>query len=469
MRSLKLIYETPLTMIIEDVNDQTPLKGQARPPSNEHHDFELEHKFRRKHLVAASVVLNCLLILLLTRTILRTRQSEHEPVVVPNGPSSPTERGDTRQEIHAVVPAPHLGRCTRGATWSNTTRLSAEDDFPFSTDASFELPNSSSLLFLLSQGALSGGRVNVVASSDSSPHVLLRMRYHSLEVRDRVCVCLMERKQANGSGIGIFTPSPFDGQNAKDKLDFSVTLLLPALLSQEGTGSLPVYNLETDLPSFAHDLDSLQGLLEFNTLVLRSSNQPIVAKSLFAANATIETSNGIISGSFDASSRLSLVTTNAPIDASVTLHHSNIFATTELVLQTRNAQLESAVSLATNTATGQGGRFDVKAVTSDGPLILSFPASPTHATLTLDAKTSNSPANVWLNHAYEGAFTLASSMVVVDRRPFFDPTKLRSVFYSDYQNGMVMGDVRWKLPIFRGKVRGSVHVATSNHILKLYV
>jgi hypothetical protein len=117
----------------------------------------------------------------------------------------------------------------------------------------------------------------------------------------------------------------------------------------------------------------------------------------------------------------------------------------------------------------KGGKFAVKAQTSDGPLVMTFPTSPTQSTLNLDAQTSNSPANVWLNHAFEGDFTLASNMVFVDRRPFLDPMKLRTVFYSDYQNGMVVGNVRWKLPVFKSKVQGSVRVATTNNILKLYV
>jgi hypothetical protein len=131
--------------------------------------------------------------------------------------------------------------------------------------------------------------------------------------------------------------------------------------------------------------------------------------------------------------------------------------------------LESNVNLLTSSATGEGGRFSVNAETSDGPLIMTFPTSPTHSLLNLDAQTSNSPANVWLNHAFEGEFTLASSMVFVDQRPFFDPMKLRTIFYSDWKNGLVVGNVRWKMPIFKSKVQGLVRVATTNNILKLYV
>ncbi|KAJ6491682.1 hypothetical protein C8R47DRAFT_1121503 [Mycena vitilis] len=481
-------------MIIDDVNDRTPLKspqtvlppdessleaGLGLPPSPPPYvSYQAvpvlpiaprrksrqrlgRRRFRPKHIIAVSIALNCLLVLLLIRIL--PRRADKDDSHRSKGEKQPTGISDP---IQAVIPASDLGRCVRNATWSNVTPLSSEDKFQFSSDATFQFPDASSLLFLLSRGALYEGHLDVLPSSDPSPHVRLSVRYHSLHVRDRANVCLMERKHANGTGIGIFTPAPFDEQSYKDRLDFKITLFLP---TQQTGSALPVYNLETQLPSFSHSLDSLRDVIEFESLILRSQNKPVSAKSLFARNATIETSNGLISGSFDASSSLSLVTSNAPIYATVKLHNQNVFATTDLLLQTRNAQLETAVSLVTSAASGQGGKFAVKAQTSDGPLVMSFPDSPTHSVLNLDARTSNSPANVWLNNAFEGDFTLASSMVLVDRRPFLDPRKLRSVLYTDFKNGMVVGNVRWKLPIFKSKVLGLVRVSTTNDILKLYV
>ncbi|KAJ7496753.1 hypothetical protein FB451DRAFT_1208687 [Mycena latifolia] len=479
-------------MIIDDATEGTTLKPSQRPPSP-HESLELppspppyfsyqaipppvtilaprwkkpkqRKSRRRKCFVLASVALNCLLFVLLLRLGRHGQNHDSE-----SGEDDEVEVEVPEPEhrvVRAVVPNPRLGRCTQNATWSSATRLS-DDHFQYSSDASFQFPDSASLTFLLAQGALSGGDFHVLPSFEPLPHAVLQVRYHSQHVRDRANVCLMERKHANGAGIGIFTPAPFDGQSQKDQLDFTITLFLPT--GDSSSTSLPTYNLETRLPSFAHTLDSLKGVLEFDHLNLRSKNKPIVVQSLSAKNATIQTSNGRISGSFEASSSLSLVTSNAPIDASITLHSTNIFGTTNLVLQTRNADLESAISLVTSAATGEGGKFSVKAETADAPLVMTFPKSPVHSLLNLDAQTTNSPADVWLNHAFEGEFALASSMVLVDRRPFLDPRKLRTVLYSDYQNGMVTGNVLWKLPIFKSKVRGSVRVSTTNHILKFYV
>ncbi|KAJ7736868.1 hypothetical protein B0H16DRAFT_1572887 [Mycena metata] len=428
-----------------------------------------KHKYRRRYFVAASIVLNCLFLLLWIRS-----SGEESDVSKTRDGSTPdppdVEVPVPHRPIRAVVPDPALGRCVQNVTWANATRLLPEEDyFPFSSEVSFDFQDPSALLFLLSQGALSGGRLNVVPSESLAlPRAILRVRYHLLDVRNRANVCLMERKHAGGIGIGIFTPPAFDAQTPEDHLDFTITLFLPTRPLHAGS-SLPVYKLETQLPSFAHSLDSLRDVLIFDTLVLRSKNEPIVAKSLFARNATIQTSNGFISGSFEASSSLNLVTSNAPIDATVKLHNTNIFSTTELVLQTRNGQVDSDVSLMTTAATGEGGKFSIKAETSNAPLVMTFPTSPAHAILNLDAQTSNSPANVWLHEAFEGDFTLASSMVFVDRRPFLDPRKLRSVLYSDYKNGMVVGNVRWKFPVFKSKTLGKVRVATTNNILKLFV
>lgn len=120
----------------------------------------------------------------------------------------PPERESTRR-IRPVVPASNLGRCVQQAIWSNSLPSDPEDEgFPFISDTAFELPTSS-LLFLISQGALSGGTVTVLPSSNSTSHVHLYARYHSLEVRDRANVCLMERKHANGAGIGIFVSANY--------------------------------------------------------------------------------------------------------------------------------------------------------------------------------------------------------------------------------------------------------------------
>ncbi|KAJ7647798.1 hypothetical protein FB45DRAFT_894478 [Roridomyces roridus] len=420
------------------------------------------HRFRRRCLVVASGALNCVLLVLLIH-ILRHEEPLSEVDRVGQKPILVVD--PVKRPVQAVDPDPRFGRCLRNATWSNAESTATEAGFYSSSNASFLFPDSASPMYLVSQGALSGGTIHIhPSSSDSVPRVELNVRYRSAHVLDRANICWMEHNEA--AGVGIFTPAPFDGQTPADRLDFTISLFLPTTES-----TLPIYNLETNLPSFTHSLGSLKEGLEFDRLILKSQNQPISAKSVFARNGTIQTSNSPIEGSFETSASLSLITSNAPIDASINLYNKNIFSETHLFLQTRNAQLESDINLLTTAASGEGGKFIVTAQTADTPLVMSFPASPARSILTLDAQTSNSPADVWLNTAFEGEFTLASSMVFVDRRPFLDPRKLRSVLYGTLRNGMVVGNVKWKLPVF-GKSpapRGQVKVKTSNDILKLYV
>ncbi|KAF7325760.1 Ankyrin repeat family protein [Mycena kentingensis (nom. inval.)] len=425
----------------------TPLLARSKPTRYS------RRKQQRRCLVVVSFVLNCFLVALL----LRTRSEPEDDGVDPGR--------DAGRSVEAVVPDQRLGRCVHPAQWSNATRLPTISEFRYQASTTFTFSDPSSLMFLVAQGAHSSGDLSVLPTREALPYVLLTSRYHSHRVRDRANVCWMERAgSAGGAGVGIFTPPPFEGQKPTDKLEFDITLYLPTAFT------MPTYNLETLLPSFTHTLDALHGVVEFDRLHLESQNRPIFAESVFACNATIRTTNALIAGTFDASNRLSLFTHNAPIDVTVNLHNQNIFKTSELVLQTRNAQLEAAINLLTTSALGEGGHFNVSTHTTDAPLIVSFPASPAHSTLHFAGLTSNALANVWLNHAFEGEFTLASSMVFVDRRPFLglDPHKLRSVFYSDWKAGVVTGNVKWKLPIFKSKTMGTVRVETTNNVLKFF-
>ncbi|KAJ7198570.1 hypothetical protein GGX14DRAFT_666076, partial [Mycena pura] len=395
-------------MVIEDVNDPTPRKASPTPPTPpplgtcepglpqlpppyisyyqaitppilEPRRKPSQRRLRRRtYLILASLALNFFLFFLLARSGRRAKEAARREDRV-------DDSEQPKRRIEAVVPGSQLGwQCVHNVTWSkSTTRLPNEAPFPFESTASFQFSDPASLMFLLSQGSHSEGHLNVLTSPDALPHAIVTaVRYHFLRVRDRANVCWMERKHASGAGVGIFTPAPFDGQTPDDILDFDITLFLPT--GHVGS-SLPIYNLET------------QSLI-YSDSRLFTKNKPIIVKSLFAKNATIKSSNGYISGSFDASSYLRLETSNAPIDVTVNLHNQNVFATTELVLQTRNAQLESAVNLLTSSATGEGGKFIIQAETSDAPLSMTFPASPTRSILNLDAQTSNSPADVRVEH-----------------------------------------------------------------------
>jgi hypothetical protein len=240
-------------MIIDDIDERTPLKSpqttsaphelalesalppspppyvsyQAIPPPSLAPSIVPRKKSRRrlgrpkarKYLIAGSIVLNCLFFLLWIRLIRgpsiredsgKSRQRTENPEIpVSACRFSMYNLADLQKSlpIQAAVPDPRIGQCVQNVTWTNTTRLSTDDKFSFSSDASFGVPHPSPLLFLLSQGALSGGHLEVLPSSGSVPYVLVTARYHSSHVRDRANVCWMERKHGAGAGVGIFVSS----------------------------------------------------------------------------------------------------------------------------------------------------------------------------------------------------------------------------------------------------------------------
>lgn len=74
-----------------------------------------------------------------------------------------------------------------------------------------------------------------------------------------------------------------------------------------------------------------------------------------------------------------------------------------------NSYIDSNVNLISTADNGQGGSFIVNATTSNSPLKLYAPTFAVDASLHLSAHTSNSPAKVILNEAYEGTFNVRTS------------------------------------------------------------
>lgn len=76
--------------------------------------------------------------------------------------------------------------------------------YPYSVSTSFKLPLPSKTLLLLSNGALSNGRLKVTESSEiTDVQVNVTVKYFSTAVRDSAKVCVIERYKGE-SGVGIF-------------------------------------------------------------------------------------------------------------------------------------------------------------------------------------------------------------------------------------------------------------------------
>jgi hypothetical protein len=202
-------------------------------------------------------------------------------------------------------------------------------------------------------------------------------------------------------------------------LHFHVTLHLPA---SSGSSPLLIQKLATDLPNFSHQLRRLGDTVKFQTLHLKGSNKPISVVSLNAENAELRTSNSPIEGSFVASKSLSLITSNAHVKVAVDLQNRNARRSTQLTIKTSNALVHSTIKLLSSNASD--GQYDINVTTSNAALDVEFPVSPVDSTLKLTAGTSNGPATIALHPAYEGEFSLRSSVFapILEERDVEDPS-----------------------------------------------
>jgi len=147
----------------------------------------------------------------------------------------------------------------------------------------------------------------------------------------------------------------------------------------------------------------------------------------------------------------------------------------KLVMRTRNSPLEGEISLLqpSSSSLKSVGVYHVDAETSNSRLGLAFATAPVGSTLTLNAATSNSPANVALHPTFEGDFDLSTSnwfkALVVEDKDVQDPSgkdRKRNVSYErvDGQH-KVVGKVLWGDNKADGVVK--VHTSNSGVVLKL--
>jgi len=141
-------------------------------------------------------------------------------------------------------------------------------------------------------------------------------------------------------------------------------------------------------------------------------------------------------------------------------------------MRTRNSPLEGEISLlqpSSSSSLKSVGVYHIDAETSNSRLGLAFATAPVGSTLTLNAATSNSPANVALHPTFEGDFDISTSnwfkALVVEEQDVQDPSgkeRKRNISYKrvDGQH-QVVGKVLWGED-GDNKADGVVKVHTSN-------
>lgn len=336
-------------------------------------------------------------------------------------------------------------RCIGSTEWDEYHELpSWAQQFPFGSESLFTLPVGSDSLYLISRGAFHYGTLTVEQSTEASDDVIVHIRaaYFKEEVFERTNICYLKR-QENQNGIGIYTSkSRLPGQDDKDQLMFDVTLTLPASASED---ALYIKSLETSAPLFRHEVAALSDTVFFGSISLNTMHFPINVQSVAAETGIFTTANGLIKGHFHSTSSLKLITTNTAIDADVVLFHNESGKPSELVMATANAPLNARVSL--TTASGYGGEFGVDAQTANAPFTLTYVNSTVYSQLNSKSKTANAPATVHLHSAFEGSFSISSSIIgpSLEQHRVEDPAgKGRERHVTASRSwGHIQGSVRW--------------------------
>ncbi|RDB25163.1 hypothetical protein Hypma_007984 [Hypsizygus marmoreus] len=337
---------------------------------------------------------------------------------------------------------------------------SSPDRYPYASETEFELPLSYKNLFLLSRGPQTHGTLNIVTSDVKSDvaKVHLVMKYFGKDDRDfGAKTCLIKRSNSE-IGVGIFTRRWAGYDPGRHMLRFEATVVLPE--SGNLDKPLQLESFESDIPNSNHNVGDLQSLVNFQYISLKGSNAPIRVKSLHAHKAVIQTSNSPIEGVFNASRSLTLRTSNAPIRVDVGINNDKDYIS-DLVMRTSNSKLDATVSL--TSVSSKGGRYLVTASTSNSPLRVDFAASPLDSTLKLEASTSNSPASVSLDPAYEGTFSLTTSLFAptLIRHQVDDPSgkgRERIIETNSFGRNVLKGSVKWA----KQQGQGSVSIRSSN-------
>uniref|UniRef100_A0A8H7Y943 Uncharacterized protein n=1 Tax=Psilocybe cubensis TaxID=181762 RepID=A0A8H7Y943_PSICU len=365
----------------------------------------------------------------------------------------------------------NLGNCVSGKSWNQARRtspfallrLNFGGDAQASGSTNFTLPISSDALLFLSRGQNLGGSITIITSptqSFQSATINVQATSNSQQGLQQTKACLLTRN-ANENGVGVFTPT--SGYSPLWNVNFHITVILPDV----GNGEpLHIKDLETDLPDSSHQIGDLSTKILFDSISLSGSNGPIAVQSLATTSGKINTSNGQISGIFNASESLLLATTDSGIRVDVGLTSQGSDSNPMLTARTSNAAIDANINLFSSS--GSGGTFTVNAETSNQPLKIAFPNAPSGSTLDLQASTQNGQASVILDAAYAGSFDVQTSAFEDAKvnvvRPNVDG---RHVNFSGEGRGETAGTVSWDNQSSSGA--GKVVVSTTNGQATLYL
>ncbi|KAF9018920.1 hypothetical protein BDZ89DRAFT_959656, partial [Hymenopellis radicata] len=348
-----------------------------------------------------------------------------------------------------------LLHCIRGDSWTGEQahKTIGSHSYAYYSKQTFELPLSSATMFLIARGTLSAGNVHLSTSPVSSDQVLIQVEahYYTPEVMDNTKVCRVKRSRKE-LGVGLFTPKRWLSIRWEDRPYFNVTVFLPQ--------NAKVNAFETDVPNYSHTINDLEGRVSFESLSLKGDNGAITGESLRAEQADIRSSNAAITGHYVSSGDLTIQTSNGAIRASVEFGNPKSVRASRLDISSENAIIDTQITVV-------GKKSEIVTRTSNGALFVKVLDAPIDSNLDLDARTSNSIAEVLLPDTYEGSYALTTSNSPAEVRnerewTVKDPAgkgRKRSVVNRTSSKGTSAGNIYWDA---KAADRGMVKVKSSN-------
>ncbi|KAI0314628.1 hypothetical protein OF83DRAFT_1063505 [Amylostereum chailletii] len=303
-------------------------------------------------------------------------------------------------------------------------------------------------LFFRSMGSPSMGNVQVkeLVGRGREVRVDVQVTFSQDGPIDQASICRLRTKQnSKAEGVGIFVRLLWQLPERRDGHTIAVdmTIYLPANSnSQRNFAALAIV-----MPMYTISLDNLARHFMFERVSLWTSNNAVEAKNLHAHNISVITSNHRISGVFKVTRALELQSKNGLIAVDVdALNAANGIPTT-LNIETKNAPLTAKLSLTSTSTSHTGGIFQINAHTSNKPLSVTHAVSPPDSVLDLHASTTNAPALVQLDGAYEGGFAVRTTNAkpALAKNAASDPMgKGRRRVERVFQRaGVVQGAVAW--------------------------
>lgn len=129
------------------------------------------------------------------------------------------------------------------------------------------------------------------------------------------------------------TPSRLEfGNDARERLQFTVTVTIPT--SRKSLLDLNAF--DTNMPNFRQKFEALGDRVQFEHLSVESSNGAIESNGVYVSQGTVKSSNGRISGQFNASDSLVLQTSNGAIDVDVGITNDDTHKASDLTMKTSN-------------------------------------------------------------------------------------------------------------------------------------